>query len=415
MLINLEKNKSFCILPFSHLHACTDGRIKLCCRSLSQIGNIQKDSIKNIWNSYHMKNTRQKMLNGEKVDMCQPCWDLESKGVLSLRQRMNKNRKHLFYKLNDIHPDFSIAFNIPVIALSLSNLCNLRCRMCNPNASTSWLKDWNKIKDVYEYESIGTNYYVRMKLKKINYFDQESFFKNIKLLGPHLEILEFVGGEPLMDPTHYKVLKTISPWAKNIQLKYSTNLSRLKTGHFDALKEWSIFKNLDLSLSVDGYPELNEYIRTDSKTEELVYNLKKVKNSVKKLTLRASLCLSVYNVLRLPESYDWITRVLEVPVHGNHVTSPVFLNSRILPFEIKQSLSKKFTQYIKHVKKGMYSAYPKEWSERIIRFTANNLKYTKSDDLHKQWWPKFIEHTKRLDNIRNTDILKILNELKPYF
>ena len=53
-----------------------------------------------------------------------------------------------------------------------------------------------------------------------------------------MEIVEFAGGEPLMDPMHYKVLEALRPYGEHITVKYSTNLSKLKYGKFDALEAW---------------------------------------------------------------------------------------------------------------------------------------------------------------------------------
>ena len=411
-----DYQKAFCILPFIHLNLRTTGSIRLCCRSKTEIGNLSKDTIKKVWNSPNIKKIRKQMLSGERSSACKTCWEHEDAGMRSLRQRKtDTNRRLLSPVLNTIHPDFSMPFNIPIIEMSLSNLCNLKCRMCLPPHSTAWFKDWNKIRDIYSAPFTGPNRYDQMKTKKLNNFDKDSFFENIKQLGPNFNILEFAGGEPLMDPMHYKVLKTVSPWAKNIQLKYATNLSRLKTNQFDALKEWTKFKSIDLSVSIDGYPELNEYIRTGSKTDELVDNFKKVRSSVRELTARVSLCQSVYNSLRLPECYDYFIKTLEIPVCNGYVDEPIFLNARILPAEIKKLLEKKFNQYIKDIEKGMYSMYPKAWSKRIIRLISDNLIYIKSKNLYEKHWPQFVAHTKRLDKIRNTNILRILTELSPYF
>ena len=410
----LENKKNFCVLPFIHLSTGTNGRVKLCCRADDSIGNIKENSLKDLWNSSVMKEIRKKMLNDERIDMCQVCWELEDVGVTSLRQTKNAQFKQLFsLYIDSLRSDFSMPFNIPVIELKLSNLCNLRCRMCHPGNSTSWLKDWDVVHDLYKATEMS--YFGEPDhRKKMNYFNKDTFFQNIKQLGPYLKILEFAGGEPLMDPLHWRVIEAISPWSKNIQLKYSTNLSILEMGRFNVLKEWSKFKSLDLSVSVDGYPELNNYIRTDLKTEDLVDNVKKVKNEIDSLTIRAALCLSVYNVLRLPECYDWITGTLELPVHGNYVKHPSFLNVRILPPEVKQSLSEKFNRYVREVQKGKYSMYPKKWSKRIVRYTVNTLKYMDSEGLQERW-PAFVDYTKRLDKSRNTNILKVLDELTPYF
>jgi molybdenum cofactor biosynthesis enzyme MoaA len=42
-------------------------------------------------------------------------------------------------------------FELPTMEIKINNLCNLKCRMCNPLDSTQW-KDWGSIVSHYEKE-----------------------------------------------------------------------------------------------------------------------------------------------------------------------------------------------------------------------------------------------------------------------
>mgnify|MGYP003330372379 CR=1 FL=1 len=193
---------------------------------------------------------------------------MEDQGSVSMRQSMNKTRQKMIPKTcSTLMP-----FEVPVLELKMSNLCNFRCRTCKPDLSTTWLKDWADVK--HEYEIIG----IYIDTKRQTNFDNDQFVDDILKLAPTIEIVEFAGGEPLMDPLHYKVLNALEPFAANITVKYSTNLSKVKFGKFDTIASWSKFKKVDLSLSIDGYPELNNYIRTESDTDVLAENLKLVKS-----------------------------------------------------------------------------------------------------------------------------------------
>ena len=54
--------------------------------------------------------------------------------------------------------------------------------------------------------------------KRQTNFDNDQFVEDIVKLAPTIEIVEFAGGEPLMDPLHYKVLHALEPFASNITL-----------------------------------------------------------------------------------------------------------------------------------------------------------------------------------------------------
>ena len=53
--------------------------------------------------------------------------------------------------------------------------------------------------------------------------DKLHFWENLEKLLPYFKRVEFAGGEPLMDPSHYKILDLLSKNGKNIEIKYATN------------------------------------------------------------------------------------------------------------------------------------------------------------------------------------------------
>jgi hypothetical protein len=142
-------SKTFCMHPFTGLATREDGAVKVCCRS-APIGFIQDDTLENTWNSFQMREVRRQVLCGERPDVCKPCFDLEDQGVESLRQRHIKDsipesRINLYPNaLDTLRDDYTMPFEFPTMEIKLNNLCNLRCRMCNPLDSTSW-KDWDEI------------------------------------------------------------------------------------------------------------------------------------------------------------------------------------------------------------------------------------------------------------------------------
>ena len=389
---------TFCILPFTHLSTRPNGDITPCCRSRDTLGNIQDMTFEQAWNSKRQQQLRKDLLTGVRNKYCFQCWDMEDQGSVSMRQSMNKTRQKMIPKTcSTLMP-----FEVPVLELKMSNLCNFRCRTCKPDLSTTWLKDWADVK--HEYESIG----IYNDTKRQTNFDNDQFVDDILKLAPTIEIVEFAGGEPLMDPLHYKVLNALEPFAANITVKYSTNLSKVKFGKFDTIASWAKFRKVDLSLSIDGYPELNNYIRTESDTDVLAENLKLVRAELgNKYDGRAALCYSAWNVFGLPESYDYFERVLDTPVHGNIAWDPIFINPQVLPKELKQQASDKYKKYLNTVEPNS------ERNRRIHRFINQNMNFLNSKDESK-YFKQFIRYTKTLDSTRSTDIQSIVPEFKNY-
>ncbi len=389
---------TFCVLPFTHLSTRPDGAITPCCRSRDTLGNIRNMTFEEAWNSDRQRQLRKDLLSGVRNKHCFQCWDMEDQGSVSMRQSMNKTRQHMIpTQLEPIMP-----FVVPVLELKMSNLCNFRCRTCKPDLSTTWLKDWAEVK--HEYESLD----LHNDTKRQTNFDNDQFVEDIVKLAPTIEVVEFAGGEPLMDPLHYKVLEALEPFASNITVKYSTNLSKVKFGKFDTIASWAKFRAVDLSLSIDGYPELNNYIRTESDTDVLAKNLQLVKSELKeKYDGRAALCYSAWNVFGLPESYEYFERVLDTPVHGNIAWDPIFINPQILPQELKQQATLKYKKYLNTVE-------PKsERNKRIHRFIKQNMNFLNAKDQSKHF-EQFLRFTKTLDCTRSTNIIEVIPEFKDY-
>ena len=119
---------------------------------------------------------------------------------------------------------FSLPFELPTMEIKINNLCNLKCRMCNPLDSTCGRIGSSIV------SPIGKESYARMLLgvwMKAPYMqdvrNKLHFWE--KLLGKTLPIsnvmLNYRMGQ-MADPSHYKILDLLSKNGKNIEIKYAT-------------------------------------------------------------------------------------------------------------------------------------------------------------------------------------------------
>jgi glutamate-1-semialdehyde 2,1-aminomutase len=109
---------------------------------------IKDQFVKEAWNSQDMRDIRLAMINGEKVEGCSTCYLQEESGRMSNRQQANNEwawrlgentltetiKKALD---NNGHVDNDLVY----LDLRLGNLCNLKCRMCNPWNSSQIVKE----------------------------------------------------------------------------------------------------------------------------------------------------------------------------------------------------------------------------------------------------------------------------------
>lgn len=345
---------TFCPLPFTHVSTMPQGEIKLCCRGQppkdGRNPNIADEGfdLKEYWNSEYMNQVRDSLLLGEKIPQCRNCWKMEAQDIVSLRlnrltDMMDQDaaRKNVIQYLEHREIDFKI----PLLELKLSNVCNFKCRMCWPKDSSKWMSDWDKVKEFYgkgdqEYiqDIVDTNDMYKRRVMNL-YERDEKFVAQLIGLMDHVEELEFAGGEPLMDPIHYRVLEAV-PNPEKVTLKYSTNLSIMKSGKKHVIDIWKKFKNIKLTISIDGYKELNEKIRRESDWDLLKSNIQLCKENLDNLdVIKGTTCISGMNAAELGKTAEAIVFELGIHWHTSRLQWPDFLHANVLhPTELKKGI-----------------------------------------------------------------------------
>lgn len=270
----MSESKTFCILPFVHLYAEPKGEMKPCCIAggFDEPLNLKTMSIDDAFNSKQMKELRKDMLEGRRNKVCDVCYKKEDLNGISPRFDFNKNN---LWELPIINEDFSVESQFQHIDIRFSNLCNFKCKMCNHDFSSNWFEDNERV-------SPG---YTKGKTKVMKVSDTI-----VEDLIPHLNNVKsfyFAGGEPLIMPEHYKVLKYLydtmpiirQPWGdkRYLSIHYNTNLSVIKYDEQSLIDLWEGFDRVFLSISCDGVGKIGEYQRVGFNHERFIENLKTIK------------------------------------------------------------------------------------------------------------------------------------------
>ena len=417
-----EQSETFCIYPFTHLATKTEGTFKLCCRS-EPISNVEEESAVALWNGEKYKEVRKRLLRGEKPEECQDCWNLESMGTRSMRQRALRDFKGSRWNeyspfLKGVPADGTVPFLPKSIELKLSNLCNLRCRMCHSVDSSSWVKDWPEVSDLMkQYNQWAYNSAEKQNVQKnplISAFkDNDQWWKDFEKLVDSVELIEFAGGEPLIDPLHYRILDLLMRRAPHIRLKYSSNLTKLVFKGKHVFEYWKHFKNVSVYASVDGIHEVYDYIRTGTTFEDIMENMNQIigENDVNFDEVAVACTIQVYNVFQLPQMMKYFSEK-GVRFHSHRVTAPTFLNTQIMPAEMKEKATIEVTEF----KQWLIDEKPYEkWTcSNLIRHIDDHINHMNGRD----WThliPAFQDYTDRLDRLRKTDARKSIPELEPLF
>ena len=145
--------------------------------------------------THTFKSIQNEMLHGIKPAGCDACIKDENDGLISYRE--------------DVYGDDPLFRNsIRYIDIRNTNNCNLKCRICGPEYSSSWDKVINHTSSV-KYTPI--------------------FKYVLPLLTEDLVDIYFTGGEPFLNEDHSKVLHELDKrrLLPNIRLRYNTNLTTL--------------------------------------------------------------------------------------------------------------------------------------------------------------------------------------------
>jgi hypothetical protein len=302
--------RGFCPLPWVHLSANTDTSLRVCCNTdhgghvrdasgrvvyLSEVGSVRE-----AMNQATYKELRKAMLAGERPIFCRRCYTEEDHGARSVRQIYVGHFSDVFEQAKvGTAEDGSIQPEVTYVDFSLSNNCNLKCRMCNPHSSFVLSEEFDQLKLDYSAEQAQ---------KAHRGWDLDGNFGRIaKEVVPHLKEMLTTGGEPFLSSAHFKILQLCveSGRSHEIVLRYHSNLTLLPPR---LLEIWRHFKHVELHVSLEGVGPVNEYVRYPSRWESILGNLEKLKEVRQhtKVYVEVHTCLQAISWLRQWELVKWV-------------------------------------------------------------------------------------------------------------
>lgn len=202
----------------------------------------------------------------------------------------------------------------------LGDTCNLKCVTCGPELNTTWRHE------VLEQGLIPP--------PRVDGVHIESLVAAL----PSLEEVKFVGGEPLLNKNHLsslKILASLKP--EQITLTYNTNGTVWPDA--EVLTLWPKFKQVNIWLSIDGFGELNDYVRFPSKWSVVSENLARFIEYTREqpgFQLGILCTVSLYNIFGVAELEKWFSKLDGVKyLNFRPLAEPKFLSIRNLPEDLK--------------------------------------------------------------------------------
>jgi hypothetical protein len=418
----------FCNVPWYDLHIYWDGSFGICCSEDHKIYekhdaqyNIAKMSIAEWYNSEPVKKFRQHIHGARKLSACRSCYLEEEHGGHSKRLKENQksvifaqafdhsydqspSRKHFEYS------DAGITDTMPIdLHINLGNFCNLACKMCSHEASTTIASQEVKWGIVESKQYLGVDW-------TRNSATWNSFKQQL-LEIPKLNNIHFMGGETLLTDRFEDLVDTMIAYGRfDLCFSFVTNGTLFKPVLMDKLK---LFKRVGIEISIETLTEHNAYQRQGTNTSGVLANIQQYRkwcnNSTITVTLR-----STPSLLSIGYYHTLLEYALEQQflVKSNLCYSPKFLYAINLPDKVKQHYVKHYSELINHLSTvttnsdfnasdpNNYQMSVKQEAEMCLQLLT-----TPAPPDQEQQLQQLVDHCRRWDQVYHLDARSLYPEL----
>lgn len=355
---------TLCVHPFNSVYITGKGKYKICCKWQGTLADkdITNTSLHEAQHSTEFRDTRYKMISHKQPSACDSCWKTEQYSKVSMRTSTDQIFPELTYGT-----DYNaVTHNIRTLDLHLGNVCNLKCRICGPESSSSWVKELNT-DSVFQPSWIS---------------DQDSnLWQHLRNNLDSLQYITFHGGEPFLDRKHYAIIDhLIAQGRTDVVLHYNTNGTVYPSVLLDKLAQ---FDSVTLSFSIDNTGAKFEYERHGRSWHTVHNNLLKFAQLDRaRFKLEFHTTVSIFNILDLQDLVDLCVQLGFSP-HFNLLTSPDYYSVLNIPRAKREDV----------VARCWWS------TNEQVRSFGDLLESEPELDLLEQFWTA----TQERDTVRNED------------
>ena len=293
------------------------------------------------------------------------------------------------------------------IGIKFSNLCNLACRFCNPNDSSTYQKITSTVP---QYESISTDITEDSDTwnKILNYIEHKVFTDKEIIIHP-------IGGEPLLAPGFYKLLdwcisKNI---AKFITLRITTSFySKINN---DFLNKCTKFARTEIIASIDSVDDNYSLVRFPGKFTKIEKHLEVIKpylNYNFDINLAVAPVVSLNNILYLPDIINfWQKFTLTIDqrrfsMFSWHLYQPTELMPENVPVYLQDLIFDTLDKAINH-------GFLKQPNTERFRDVLVGLRESIKTSNNKDAWLGYLDFTAKWDVLVKQETCS-LNKLFKY-
>lgn len=245
----LDIKDKFCPLPWTSVyHQLGNNSPCHCIRDIPAMSPMQ------YMKSDIVRSLKQDFVNDKFPSQCNMCERREAMGLKSTRKEAIRwyNEK---YQTNKFEVDEDVS--LFRIELRFSNLCNFKCRMCEPYSSSELAREMKEHSEFHLDPVIHSS---------------DDQIEELKKLAHQIRSLCLTGGEPFLIKEYYDFMDYLieQDLAKNIFVEVFTNCSTYNEKFISRLLK---FKHVRFVASIDGVGKTAEYIRHGTKWETVRENI----------------------------------------------------------------------------------------------------------------------------------------------
>lgn len=384
-------SKPLCYAPFIGLYATGYADYAPCCVSEKSQHSMPAEQY---WTSDEMRDIRSKLLNGEWPSSCNYC---ERKHIKGLRND-TVHWDNLYERDTlTINVDTGNSTNRPLyLDYRPSNICNLKCRMCVPNASSKIEEEINANPHLGKWRKAHN--------RQLQYIDELTEY----LSTTELKQIKILGGEPTLDENVIALLENIIDNSIVLpELRFTTNGTNLNARFKRIMQQ---FTDIHVCYSVDGTDDTYNYIRTNA-------NWTKTKKQIEenyRTTLQHArhsgfnVVLMPYSMYNLTSLLDWFYELYTqgYEFYVNFDDSDIYYTSMsaILPADMNQ--------FIDAVRDWIDTADP--LFVKRIDGIDRLLPLLQSVEHNSDHYTAFIKYNNELDAVRGTQLINLDKRFEKY-
>lgn len=385
--------KPLCYAPFIGLYATGYADYAPCCVS----EKLQLDmTVEQYWTSDEMKQLRSELTEGVWPTSCAYCERKKTKGL-----KADVDFWNTFYQQADVEINIESG-NTTGAPLYLdyrpSNICNLKCRMCVPNASNQIEQEINLNPQLNKWRKANN--------RTLKYTDElQEYLGSVKL-----KQIKILGGEPTLDENVITLLENlIAQHGDDLpELRFTTNGTNLNT-RFRRIMEK--FSNIHVCYSVDAANATYEYVRTNGNWNK---TRKQIEENFSSRLAQANkrgfnVVVMPYNQFALNELLDWFYSLYQngyTDFYVNFDDSDIYYTSMsaILPDDMQEFITRT-QQWIDTADDNFINSI--DGMNRL-------LPLLRSVEHKSEHYEAFVRYNNELDSVRETKLIELDKRFERY-